>query len=117
MVHISFWFMVIGWKRTCYKKNTEPLVVTRKKIGLEVNADKTKYMVKCRDQNAGKNHNIKMNNKSFEGVEQFKYFGTAIKYQNSIQEEIKNTVKSENACCHSVQNLLSSKFGIQKCKD
>ena len=27
---------------------------------------------------------------------------------NSIQEEIKNRLKSGNACCHSVQNLLSS---------
>ena len=34
-------------------KKTEALVVTSKEIGLEVNADKTKYMVMSRDQNAG----------------------------------------------------------------
>jgi hypothetical protein len=34
-------------------KNTEALVVDCKKIGLEVNADNTKYMVMSRDQNAG----------------------------------------------------------------
>ena len=34
-------------------KNTEALVVDSKKIGLEVNADNTKYMVMSRDQNAG----------------------------------------------------------------
>jgi len=28
--------------------------------------------------------------------------------QNSIQEEIKSRLKSRNACCHTVQNLLSS---------
>ena len=28
--------------------------------------------------------------------------------QNSIQEEIKSRLNSGNACCHSVQNLLSS---------
>ena len=28
--------------------------------------------------------------------------------QNSIQEEIKSRLKSDNACCHSAQNLLSS---------
>ena len=28
--------------------------------------------------------------------------------QNSIQEEIKSRLKSGNACCHSVQNLLYS---------
>jgi len=35
------------------KKNTESLVVAGKEIGLEVEADKTKYMVMSRDQNAG----------------------------------------------------------------
>jgi hypothetical protein len=35
------------------------MVVTGKEIGLEVNADKTKYMVMSRDQNPGRNHSIK----------------------------------------------------------
>jgi len=43
---------------------------------LEVNADKPKYMVMSRDQNAGQNHNIKIDNSSFERVEQFNYLGT-----------------------------------------
>jgi hypothetical protein len=41
-------------------------------------------------------------------VEQFKYLGTALTNQNSIQEEIKSRLKSRNACYHSVQNILSS---------
>jgi hypothetical protein len=41
------------------KKITEDLVVAIKEIGLEVNADETKYMVMPRDQNAGRSHNIK----------------------------------------------------------
>jgi len=41
-------------------------------------------------------------------MEQFKYFGTTLTHQNSIQEEIKSRLKSGTACCHSVQNLLSS---------
>jgi len=40
-------------------------------------------------------------------VEDFKYSGTILTNQNSIQEEIKS-MKSGNACCHSVQDLLSS---------
>jgi len=41
-------------------------------------------------------------------VEQFKYLGTTLAYQNSIQEQIKGRLKAENACYHLVQNLLSS---------
>ena len=43
-----------------------------KEIGLEVNADKTKYMVMSRDQNARRSHRIKTDNSSFERVEEFK---------------------------------------------
>jgi len=41
-------------------------------------------------------------------VEEFKYLGTTLTNQNSVQEEIKSTMNSGNACCHSEQNLLSS---------
>ena len=60
------------------------------------------------NQNAGKNGNIQIGNKSFENVEQFKYLETTLTNQNSIHEEINSRLKSGNACYHSVQNLLSS---------
>jgi len=93
-----------------YYKRKESLVVASKEIGLEVNADKTKYKVMSRDQNGGRNHNIKSDNSSFQRVEQFKYLGTTFTNQNSIQAEIKSRLKSGNASCHSVQNLLCSTF-------
>jgi biotin operon repressor len=43
-----------------------------KQVGLEVNAEKTKYMLLSRHKNAGKNHDIKIANRSFENVAQFK---------------------------------------------
>jgi len=46
-------------------------------------------MVMSRDQNAEQSHSIKTDNSSFERVEEFKYLGTTLTYQNSIQEEIK----------------------------
>ena len=39
-------------------------------------------------------------------VERFHYLRTTLTNQNSIQEEIKSRLKSRNACCHSLQNLL-----------
>ena len=47
------------------KKNTNALVVGNKETGLEVNADKTKYKVMSRDQNAGQSHSMKTDNSSF----------------------------------------------------
>jgi len=46
--------------------------------GLEVNADKTKYMIMSRDQNAGRIHSMKIDNRSIERVEEFKYLGTTL---------------------------------------
>jgi hypothetical protein len=89
------------------KRKTEALVVASKEIGLEVNAKKTKYMVMSGDQNAGQNHNINIDNKSFERLEQFKYFGTAVTNLNSIQDEIKSRLKLGSACYHSMQHLVS----------
>jgi hypothetical protein len=49
-----------------------------------------------------------MGDKWYESVGQFKYLETSLTIQNSIHEEVKNRLKSGNACYHSVQNLLSS---------
>jgi hypothetical protein len=65
-------------------------------------------MVMSRDKNAGRSHSVTIDNSSFERVEEFKYLGTTLTNQNSIREEIKSRVRTGNACCHFVQNLLSS---------
>jgi hypothetical protein len=75
------------------KEITEALFVTSKENGLEVNADKTKYMVTSRDQNAGRSHNTKTDNSSCERVEHFEYLRTNLMNQNSLQEENENRSK------------------------
>jgi hypothetical protein len=92
------------------KENAEALVVATKENGLEVNADKTKYMVMSRDRNAGRDDSVMIDNNPIERVEEFKYLGTTLTDQNSIQEEIKSRLKLGNACYHSLQNLLSSRL-------
>ena len=72
------------------KKNTKALVVAFKENSLEVNSEKIKYVVMSPDQNAGQNHNIQTDNKSFESMEQFKYLGTTITNQGSIQEALRS---------------------------
>jgi len=68
------------------------------------------------DQNAGRSHNTKTDNSSFERVEEFKYLGTTLTNQNYIQEEIRSSLKSGNACYYSVQNILSSSLLFKNLK-
>ena len=56
-----------------------------KETGIEVNADKKKDMVMSRDQNAGRSHSINTDNSPFQRAEEFKYLGTTLTNQNSIQ--------------------------------
>jgi hypothetical protein len=92
------------------KKNPETLIDTSKEVGLELNVEKTKYMLLSRHQNVGQNRDIKIGNRLFENVSQFKYFGSTVTNQNLIQEEIERRLNSGNACYHSVQNLRSSRL-------
>jgi sorting nexin-29 len=92
------------------KKNKETLIDGSKEVGLEINAEKTKYMLLSRHQNVGQNRDIKLANRLFENVSQFRYLGKTVTNQNLIQEEIKRRLNSGNACYHSIQNLLLSRL-------
>jgi len=98
---------ILGGSVHTLKENAETLVAVSRESGLEVSADKTKYMVMSRDQNAGRIQSVRTDNSTFERVEGFKYLGTTLTNQNSIAEEIKSGLRSGNACYHSVLNLLS----------
>ena len=59
---------------------------------------------------------MRIDNSTFERVEEFKYLGTTLTNQNSIREEINCRLRSGNACYHSLQNLLSSRLLSRKLK-
>jgi hypothetical protein len=70
------------------EKNTETLIDASKEAGQEINVEKTKYVLLSRHQNAGQNQDIKVANRSFENVSQFKHLGRTVTNQNLILEEI-----------------------------
>jgi hypothetical protein len=92
------------------KKKTETLLDASREFGLEINVEKTRCMLLSRQQNVGQIRDMKIANRSFENVSQFKYLGTTVINQYLIQEEIKRRFNSGNACYHSVQNLLPSQL-------
>jgi len=73
-------------------------------------------MVMSREQNAGRSHNIKTDNSSFERAEEYKYLVTTLTYHISLQEYIKSRLKLGNACYYSVQNTLSYSLLSQNTK-
>ena len=67
---------ILGGTMPTLKENAETLVAATRETGAEVSADKTKYMVISRDQNAGRIHSVRIDNSTFERIEYLKYLGT-----------------------------------------
>ncbi|KAJ4433974.1 hypothetical protein ANN_16293 [Periplaneta americana] len=99
---------MLGENTQTIRENTEILLEASKAIGLELNPEKTKYMIMSRDQNIVRNGNIKIGDLSLEEVEKFKYLGATVTNINDTQEEITRRINMGNACYYSVEKLLSS---------
>jgi hypothetical protein len=67
-------------------RNTEALLFASEKNDLEVNSEKTKYMLVSREQNAGQSHSTKKGSESFESVVKYKYLLTTQTNQSYIDE-------------------------------
>jgi coproporphyrinogen III oxidase-like Fe-S oxidoreductase len=97
---------IVGENIDTIQKNTKALLDASKEVGLEVNPEKIKYMLMSHCQKAGQRHSIKIANRSFEEVTEFKYLRTTLTNQNCMHEDIKSRINSGTACYHSVQSVL-----------
>jgi hypothetical protein len=98
---------LLGDSVNIIKENSETFLEASRDTGLEINAEKTKYMIMSCHPNSGQNQNIKTANESFEKVTKFKYLGTTLTNQND-NDEIKSRLNLGNAFYYSVQTLFSS---------
>jgi hypothetical protein len=78
----------VGGSIHIIKKNTESFLIPSNEISLDVNVEKTKYMVMSQGQHVRQNQDM-TGNKSFKNVEQSRHLGTTLTNQTSINEEIK----------------------------
>jgi hypothetical protein len=107
--------LTLGGSIHTLNKYKEALLFASKEKGLEVNAEKTKYILMCLAKNAGQNHNIQKGNKSSERVGKLRYLVTTLTDRNSIYEEMKTRLRLKNSCYHWVQSFVFQ-FAIQNIK-
>jgi hypothetical protein len=89
------------------KENTEPLLEASRDIGLEINTEKTKYMILSHHLNSGQNQHKRIANESFETV--------TLTNQNDTHDEIKSRLNSGNACYHQ-SKIFSLPISYKKIK-
>jgi len=75
------------------KSNTDVLVEACDEIGLQVNKDKTKYMITSRNTRNEGNKNIRIRYEVIEKVNTFEYLGAYVTSKNEVTEEIKSENK------------------------
>jgi hypothetical protein len=66
---------IVGENIDTIQKSSKALLDASKEVGLEVNPEKTKYILVSRCEKAGQSQSIKIGNRSFESVAKFKYLG------------------------------------------
>jgi hypothetical protein len=77
------------------KKDTENGIDTSKVVGQEINVEKTQYMVLSHLQNEGQNHEMKIVNRAFENVAQFRYLIMTVKKKTPWPLVRKQTIPTE----------------------
>jgi hypothetical protein len=77
---------LLGDSVNTIKEITRTLLEVSRDVGLEINAEKTKYMIMSQHQNSGQNQNIKIANESLEKVAKFRYLETTPTNQNDIHD-------------------------------
>jgi len=80
------------------RSNTVILVEACDEIGLQLRAEKTKYMITIRNTENEGNRYITVKNEITQNVNKFKFFGAYVTCKNDVTWEIKRRLASSNAC-------------------
>jgi hypothetical protein len=82
-----------------------------RKFGLQINQEKTKYMIVERKNSLKKNkiRHLKIKNYKFERVENFKYLGVILNEDNNNQIDLQERIKNANKTYFMVQKFFKNK--------
>jgi hypothetical protein len=85
---------LLGDSINTIEENTVTILEASRDVSVEINAEKTEYMIMSHHPNSGQNQNIRTANESFENVVKFELFATTLTNQNDIHDEIKSRLNS-----------------------
>ena len=100
---------MLGENLQTSRENTEIFIKASKDIGLEVDSEKTKYMITSCQQNIVQNQNIVTTHSSFENMEKFKYLGVTV-------TNTKRRIYMGNEYYYSLEKILSARRLSKKLK-
>ncbi|KAL4082425.1 hypothetical protein QTP88_021321 [Uroleucon formosanum] len=107
--------VIIGSTRQDVAIRTNDLLKAAKPMGLEVNQDKTKYLVMTRGTRDISD--LVVENYTFQQVENFKYLGANINQYNYMHNEIKIRISVANKGYYALEKLFKSKFLSRRSKE
>jgi hypothetical protein len=99
--------ILLGDNMDTVKKITRTLIDASKEVDLEMNIEKTKYMLLSCHRSTDQNQDRKIAKGLFENVLQVRCLRMTLRNQNLLQKDIEKRLNSGNGCYHSVQNILS----------
>ena len=77
------------------------------KLGMEINENKTKYMVTSTYEHRRNAGGLRIGNKTFEAVQSFQYLGNVIGNTNSNNKCIKERIMMGNKACYANRQLIN----------
>lgn len=105
---------IVGRSQRTVREAFQAIVIPAKRLGLEVNQSKTKYLVT--EEAPGRNVTVKFGKFTFEHVSNFKYLGSKVTHYNRTEVEIKRKIMSTNQCYFSLRKQLSGHILSRKSK-
>jgi len=89
-----------------------------RKFGLQINQEKTKYMIVERKNSLKKNKigHLKIKSYKFERVENFKYLGVTLNKNNNNQTDLQERIKNTNKTYFILQKVFKNKSISKKLK-
>jgi hypothetical protein len=102
--------VLLGRSVNHLRETLEELKQGAKKVGLEINEDKTKYMIVTRNKDKWQRvQEFTSGEVSYERVDTFKYLESILNEENYIGLVIRSRVMAGNKCCYALGSIMRSK--------